>query len=526
VSELSPEQQPESASSITTISNSTNANDGSNINGGVTTSTKHSRTKDSATNSAVLIVVTQFVGYAIYFVAQRFIISSLSKTDNGNLVFIYSVVNTLVVLFVDPALTNVLLRDIIQLPEKRAILMTTFVWYRVITASIASLLIIGYFYFSSPQLISVSMLVTTSMLIGSRVSLLRSPFELQYREVFAFKKLSLISIADYFIYVVLLFSFASILTIESVAYSLALGALPGFLYLVLHRGAIKIAFGLPDKSLLRLLVVGNLSLFIQSIFYQIHNLFDMLVLKAYAPVSEIGIIGVGANISIIFSVVITVAIQTLAPMITDKYSSEPLEYYREFIWRTMRFVSVVMLGLLAVVIPATPLIIEIYTGGRYSDNRTEIYLQEIITVLALLLTWLCTIITSINKERLLKYAGVILVVGSLSLNFILIPTYWGKGYLSAKIISNIVAIICMQLLVRDILGTKNIMLFSIRFLIQLFFTVFVGSTLINYISVWLAVPATLAITTLSAFILQLMPRSDLAFIYSMLSGIVAKITKR
>lgn len=234
MSDLESEHPSEQSYIATSNGNTVSANPKDDSGGEVAYTTKHSRTKDSATNSAVVIVVSQVIGYVIYFFAQRYIISSLSKTDNGNLVFIYSIVNTIVVLFVDPALTNILLRDIIQLPEKRAVLMATFLWYRIATSFIALLLIVGYFYFNSPQLIGVSILVTTSMLIGSRVSLLRSPFELQYREVFAFKKLSAISIADYCIYAVLLFSFTSILTIESVAYTLALGALPGFLYLLLQ----------------------------------------------------------------------------------------------------------------------------------------------------------------------------------------------------------------------------------------------------------------------------------------------------
>lgn len=526
MSDLESEHPSKQQSIATSNGNNVSANPKDDIGGEVAYTTKDSRTKDSATNSAVIIVISQVIGYVVYFVAQRYIISSLSKEDNGNLVFIYTIVNTIVVLFVDPSLTNILLRDIIQLPEKRAVLMTTFVWYRVLTSGIALLLIIGYFYFNSPELIVISILVTISMLIGSRVSLLRSPFELQYREIFAFKKLSAISIADYCIYAVLLFSITSILTIESVSYVLAISALPGFIFLLLHKSTFKLALGMPDKSMFRLLAIGNLSLFLQSIFYQIHNLFDMLVLKSYAPISEIGVIGVAANISIIFSVVITVAIQTLAPMITDKFVSTSLEYYREFIWRTMRFVSVVMLSILALIIPATPLIIEVYTGGKYSDNHIEMYLQEIISVLAFLLTWLTTIITAINKERLLKYAGVILIIGSLCLNYVLIPTYWAKGYLLAKIISNIVAIIFMQWMIRDTLGTKNILLFTVRFLLQLLLTAIVGSTLINHTSIWIAVPSTLIVTAFSAFILRLMPRSDLEFIHSIFMGIFSKFLRR
>ncbi len=388
-----------------------------------------------AATGAGIVFFAQIAGYGLYFLAQRLIISNLSKDAYGALSYIQLMSSLILVIVVDAGMNNVALREMIKRPEKRNEIIATVFWFRFMSTVLIGFVIAVACYLSGIESWTTASLAVAMISLSSRSSMIRSSLELPFRERMSFVEVSLCFIADWLLYLVLLFIGRTHLSAQNIFALQILASIPATLYLAWRIGLLRILFPLPAWSLVRELLRDTAPQTSQLVLQNVHSGVDLGVLKAYAPQMHIGIVNAVANMGQIILTAFVALSSTLYPMIADAIQlAKDNAAYR--IERSLSVVTFVAILLATVLSTLSPLVAFLFTKNVYADNILQFQLQFWLSVIACIAQMSLLVNSAQNEHRAVFFSGLFLAVGSLTADFFLIPWFYSSGYILAKCWSN------------------------------------------------------------------------------------------
>ncbi len=414
-----------------------------------------------AAAGAGIVFVSQIAGYGLYFLAQRVVLSSMSKDDFGALSYVQLMCSLFLTIFVDAGMNTIALREMIAKPETKRDVVSSVLWLRIMAIAFSALVLASYTVLFGTESWVVVLLAVFMISMSSRSSMLRAAIELPYRERLQLSAVSLSFIADWCLYLILLYTFRAELSPTLIFSLQLLSSLPATLFLSWKTRVDRILFPLPSlvflKNLIRQIVPQTSQLVLQNV----HGVLDLYLVRLFAPIREIGVINAVANMGQIILTAFLALSSTLYPMIAEAiHQGKDNAVHR--IERTLSVIVFVAIILATCLSTLSPFIAFVFTKNVYADNIIQFQLQFWLAVVTCIAQTALLINAAQNEHRAMFFSGLFLVVGSLSADFLLIPEYMSSGYILAKTWSNILSAAVSLWFVGRSFGFSLIRKFSFR----------------------------------------------------------------
>lgn len=454
----------------------------------------------------------------VQFLAQRIVLSELSKVDNGVISYSVSICTAVFGIIVEAGLTSIAIRDIARHPERKEEYLRSLFTLRLFTSVVATVVIGIIAYISYADHIMAMIYASLYMIIAGRTPMLRAVFEVEHRAEIRLSIVSLLSVVDILLYYLLLSFHHSHLQPQDVFLYQFLAAIPGFLILLLVRKGYRHAVIVRNTAAMREMLREARPLMILTLLLYSHIGIDSVALRIFAPPDALGIFGASGNAALIGTIVFGVANAVFGPYLSRSWHQNP-EQARHHIIRSLHGVALMLILAAAIAAVLNPWIIEIFTKGKYADNAFEFRLQYWASIIINLLQFGVLIVTSIGRQSQQVRIGLALIIGSLTMDYLLISQFQAAGLVYAKMVGNMLALGVFFAVIRDVLQGRVVAAFMLR-LFGLIAIAFAASeiTRLNQLSIPLALSIVLCVSIASAF--------ALGYITSFERSLITKILRR
>ena len=409
-----------------------------------------------AARGASLLFVSQFAGYAFFFLSQRTILSSLSKDDYGALAFVQQTCSLVLVVLADGGLNNVTIREALHHPEKERDILSASLWLRLIGTTIGCLIIALFFLSTDAHLLTIAVTAAVSVVVSGRTAMLRSSLEMPMRVRTNFAPVAILFVLDAALYAMLLWLYPGSLSAQSVISMQLIATIPSLMFVVLRTKVLRYVIPLPPLSEIKALLRTTRSVVVQLLLQNIHAGIDVFALRFLTSLRELAVFGAVANMSMVVITIYTALSTALYPLLAEVSHSND-EILRNRVVRSLSMVSFVCIMAAAMLSTASPLIVEVFTKNVYADSVRAFQLQFWCSVAIVISQFALVMNTVMKQHRAVIVSGIMLVMGSLVFDFLLIPGYGTNGMLAAKTFSNIISAGVSLWYVRDRLGATSIM---------------------------------------------------------------------
>ncbi len=381
----------------------------------------------------------------LYF-GQLIIARQLPREDYATFTVVVSFVS-LMALFADLGLTALFARKFAEAEalakigkkDMRGELLGSMLGLRFFMALVVSVLVMTISpimgYPIATQHLMMIMLIT--LFISSRLLVFRSVGEAFLRGHNKYHFVALFMTVDAVVFASALFFYSGkILDLEAAVWIYSICHLPGFLLLagMIYRNARSIGF----KLSFRLAAIGTMMregmpLVLSAIFLTIHNYADPLLLNRLSTPAQVSAFGASMRVlsAIIFLPLVFGSI--ISPLVTQAVVKNDFQRMRSVLDRAFRLLVIIaILVALSISSAPTSIIHLLFGGDKYIDATPIIILFGWMFIPLCFGTFLSDIAFAEGKYWLpTLYTGIIMVI-SISLNFLLIPLYGALGTGIAK----------------------------------------------------------------------------------------------
>jgi O-antigen/teichoic acid export membrane protein len=396
------------------------------------------------------ILLNLLVNLLLYF-GHLIIARRLPRTEYATFTIIVSFVS-LSALFADLGLTFLFVRKFAEAEasfamgkkDERGELLGSMLALRfgmAIIVSIAVLIItplIGY----SGEIRHLVMIMLATLFISSRLLVVRSVGEAFLRGHNKYHYVVLFTAVDALVFAGVLYFYNNSIGLEEAVWIYSLCHLPGFilLSLLIYRNALSIGFRLH----FRLKIIGSLlregmPLILSTAFLTIHSQIDPLLIEKLNSLREVSAFGASLRVfsAIIYLPGIFAAV--IGPLVSNATLRGEYKAMHTVIDKSLRTLLVCALFIAIVLSVSSGEIVNILFG---SNKYYDAVLLVKILGWSLIPIWFGGFITEIaiaeGKMWLLSWYTLILMLVSISGDFLLIPSFGAKG----AVISKLVAVSC------------------------------------------------------------------------------------
>lgn len=475
----------------------------------------------AATGASVLFL-SQIVGNALYFLAQRTVISEMPKESFGALAFVQQTCSLLLVVLVDAGLNNVAIREMLHHPERKQSIVASSFWLRLISTVVASIAIAAFFAATDLGLLTAAMVAVVSIATSGRMSMLRGSFELPFRAVMNYRLVSVLFVLDIALYAAALWIYPGTLTPEVVLALQFVCSLPGFVTLFARAGGTSLMFPVPSWQQMRGLIMETRSILSQLVMQNIHAGLDIFILRYSSSLREVAVFGAVANISVVILTLYSALSTAVFPLLAEKPGDGNAAALHHRILRSMSFITYSTMVVAACLSVCASVIVSLFTKNLYADHLFEFQLQFWCTVLIVVTQFTIVVNTALKEHRAVLISGVMLIVGSLLFDFALIPTGGTRGMMIAKMLSNSLALGANLLFISRIVGRPSIGLYLLRSAIAGAVLYSASIIFAQHFATQYALLLTLAVSCITGITLRMITRADV----DLLRGLVAKVSSR
>lgn len=431
------------------------------------------------------LILQKVISFTYFTVLAR----ALGPEDLGRYYFAISF-TTIFAIFIDLGLANVLTREVAK-DEKRTVNLLGNILALKIPLSILSFLLVLFFINTSdyPEL-------TRQLVYISSISMILDSFTLTFFAVIrGFHNLFFESIASVIFQLVILSSGIVFLRLNMglkwLLGSLAFASIFNFLYsliLVWKKWGIAIRPKI-DKALLRQIIRITVPFALFAIFQRFYTYLDSVILSALAGDRYLGLYQVAFKIIFALQFLPLAFTATLYPAMSSYWVSNREQLSVTF-ERAMNYLIIISIPIAVGIIALADKIVLVFKSG-YEDAVLPLQ----ITMLALIFIFLNfpigSLLNACDRQRQnTKNMGIVLVV-SIIMNIILIPTYKAVGASITVVATNFLMLILGLVLVPSIIKirygkiVKTFFIASIGALVMAGFTVLLKA----YINIFLLVLA-------------------------------------
>jgi len=399
------------------------------------------------------IVASQGVSLVLVFVAQRIILSSLTREQNGTLFFERRMTDLIVSLLVDFGMNAIIIRRTVQQPDMARTILSSAFAFRCFMWIVATGASVAYAFYSGYSGVDV-IIWSFYILIAARTTLLRYVLEAPYRTTSRFHFVSLLGIADAVLFTVLIWFWRESLDPSHVITAFAISAIPGFFALfAIDRGQ-NIHPSFVRWSEIKALVVEAFPVLGAAMLILMHNTSDTFFLERFGSPKDVGILGAVYTTLGPFLIVVPQAI-SLA-MMPEFARFLPGENERRGLLMVTVIRLVVLLSTLVAAIgaPLLPWFIHLLSGDKYAANSLQFFWFLWTGPMVSLLIFTLEVTLTANRRRLNLALAASLFVFSVVFGVIYIPELLSLGAVYSRLATVVVGGAVSLVILRQIIGEQ------------------------------------------------------------------------
>lgn len=472
-------------------------------------------TANQVIKGGIAILVVQACTIILYFLSQRLILSFLTKEENGILFAERRMVDLILVIIVDFGLNGIVLRKIIQEPERIGVFLSSLVAFRFVLWSIASVICVGVAIVLNHNVVDVIMWCLF-LLLTTRSGLLRYALELPYRAKVQLRMIGAISIIDPVLFFVLVYVNRFSLTPSTVIMLFMLSAIPGFIVMAATDKARLMRLKNVEFGVIKEYVYAAIPVIASIVLVNLHDKIDAMFLDWFTNPTQLGIFGAAyTTLSPITGTVPLAVSAAVVPVVARLILNDPAKGKR-YVWAAIRLLIAASVLICSLASLATPWIVELVSQGRYADNQSHFFVFLWMPVPIFLLVFIQELIIIYNKQKLnvpiaAVLAGVVVVAG-----LVLIPLYGAMGAIYAKLFAVVLGSATALYFLHRVVEDKMKTALLLRSLFLVVFGVTVSIWLPTIFSMQIAIILCGLSVMAVAFSIGLIQRSDIQLVVSVL----------
>ncbi|MBL7999391.1 MAG: hypothetical protein JNL32_12220 [Candidatus Kapabacteria bacterium] len=463
-------------------------------------------------SGAGFVLASTVVGQFFFFLAQRSILSSISKEENGFISFIFLWCSIVFGILVDSGMQGISLRNAVRNPESLPRILTTIFWIRSTGAVIGIFLMVSYFAVTDTSRILYALAGIAYYLISARTQLLRSTVELPYRSSLRMRTISIITVAEYFFFFLLIRFVITDLHANIVLLCYVIASLPGYLYLSTRREIRHVYKQLPEWNDVKNFLNDIAPITIQMLLLQIHSTIDLLYLNTLG-FESIGIIGATSNMVFALSMTYTAISSVTVPLLSQQGDGTAETEFRR-ITRVFNIVVFIMGVIVMIGSSASSLLILIFSNNRYAGNDGILQLQFFFIALTFIANLSGVIEMTLHERRIMILSGIILILGSMTSIWWMVDVFGLHGYLYSKIWSNGLYVLLFFFVLYRRYSTRHMLRVAIPVMLYSCICIMYVMLVSGNINQWVAMVGGGMIAVVSAYALRLLGKDDLILLRS------------
>lgn len=398
-------------------------------------------------SGSLWMIGSQALVLGLMFLAQREILSTLSKEDNGVLFFQRRVVDFLMVVLVDLGMNGVLIRRVVQEHHRASEILSSALVVRLVMATIATLLGMATAVYSGYPPIDAAVWAVY-VFISARTTLGRYVLEVPSRTSGGFHRVSALGVLDAVLFTIGIWLVRDHLTPSIVILTYAVSALPGFVLMSAARSGVAIGVRHSSIAEIRQLVRESLPIVLSVGLIAVHTTLDTLLVEAYGTARDVGILGaVNAAIGP-FLVVVPQAVSLVFMPEVARRIDEPQQRDASII-AMLRVLVVLATCFAAAAIPLLPLFVQLVSAGRYSPDVAAFEWFLWSAPMAAVVVFVQEVSITLGHQRRNVAIASVLVFATALFGFVWIPQLLSVGAVIGRFCTMAVgALYCMWLLYR------------------------------------------------------------------------------
>ena len=396
------------------------------------------------------LLMAQGTMLVLTFLAQRIILSTLTKEANGFLFAERRFVDLFVIMAVDFGMNGIIVRRAVQEPDRAGAILSSAVAARLGLWVVASALVLGSSIIAGYDLIDV-LIWSCYLLITARTGLLRYAFEIPGRSQMRFGLPTFTMILDSVLFLSGIWLQRDALTPSTVIATYAAASLPGFVIIMAADRGRFIRPAWVEWAEIKKILIESVPVFIAFGLMNVHDKIDAVLLDWFSTQREVGIYGAAyVSLAPLTGTVPLATVMVLVPVIA-RFAKTDWEACRAFSFTGLRFLVSTAIVLCSVLSVLTPLLIELISKGRYADNQLQYLLFMWMPVPLFMLVYIQEMMIALGHQRLnVRITGTLAAV-TLVAGVILIPELASIGAAATKLIAIIASTVFALVLFGSIL---------------------------------------------------------------------------
>ena len=398
-------------------------------------------------SGSLWMIGSQALVLGLMFIAQREILSSLSKEANGVLFFQRRVIDFLMVVLVDLGMNGILIRRIVHEHHRASEILSSAIALRLIMALVATLVGAGVAVYNGYSPID-SAVWAVYVFISARTTLGRYVLEVPFRTTGRFNVVSALGVLDAVLFTIGIWFMREQLSPSTVILVYALAALPGFLVIGIARKEARIRPKYVSVREIRSLLVESLPIIVAVGLIAVHTALDTVLLETFGSARDVGILGAVYAAIGPFLVVIPQAV-SLAFMPEIARQASAVERRDVSIVAMLRVLVVISACCAAAGVPLLPMFVELVSSGRYSTDINVFTWFLWSAPLAAIVVFVQEIAVTLGHQRRNVAIAGVLVLATAIFGILWIPGMLSLGAVVARLSTLAVgAVYCVWLLYR------------------------------------------------------------------------------
>lgn len=466
--------------------------------------------------------VLQFIGQILALVVTRELLSTFSIAENGVFALIQKTGTVVLTLFVDAGMNGFAIRYLVSSPGEANQILSTLFKLRLGVWAIVTAVMIGCSSVFAVEYTFTLLWWSVYFLFSAKVGLLRGVLETIYRAQARFVFISVLSILDMVLLMVLLLADIRELTVHNVIFWYLLSSIPGFIILFIKADGwsiVRIPFSLQKAKRLILDVLPFIG---TTVVLYINSYSETLFLTFMGSMVKVGVFEALGRIYIPMFMIIGSLQNGIYPFVVQ-FQKENLERCKQYVFYGFKFTVIVSLCIAVFSIIVTPWIIALFTGGKYVRNIDEFMLYPWLLVPNFCLTYVLTICLALGLQRKTLGIALSVTIWGLLLDPLLIPVLAVKGAIIAKLISNIIAWWVAIKVLNEFFQDNRINTFLQRFIPVAVVSLAGASVSLYELQITTSLVVVISFFVILLLVTRIVDTSDLRLIRSFAVSVIAKV---
>lgn len=464
---------------------------------------------------SAMLLFSQGATMVLYFLAQRIILSALTKEANGVLFGERRFVDFVVIMLVDFGMNGITMRRMIMQPDRAPVILSSTVAYRLMMFVPASLLSLGYAYAVGYSLVDVA-LWCFFLLISTRSGLIRYTYEMPFRSKVRFGWVAFLSILDAVLFLGMVWWWRDHLSPTVVIQAFVLSTIPGLIFMIAYDRGRTIHPRFMEMGEVRTLLRESMPVILAMVFIHVHDKMDAMFLQWFADAKEVGIYGAAyVSLAPLTNTIPLAASMAIIPVLA-RLAKENWAECQRYAVTGFRFLVVIALLSSTMLSVLTPYVIELVSKGVYADNHLHFFLFMWMPVPIFILVYVQELTIALGHQKSnIPIAGVLAVVTVIG-GLFAIPMWQALGAVWVKLASVGLGAVVAVMLFRRILGTGITLQFVASIIVVLLVGILTAVWLPHVMVLPLAAAVAGAVTLAAAMLTGLLRTSDVRLIRSIL----------